>query len=755
MTYMIFDLETTVAERYRRKANAFIDDNWCVAEGWKVQGDAHASYRYMDEATSRSSFLAIPDNVDVLVGVNVKFDLLWELSRTNTDLERFLKRGGKIFCCQYAEYLLRAQHPKWHMCSMNDMITALGGEPKIDIIKELWNDGVNTPDIPKDLLIDYLVGTVEEGRNGGDIGKTEEIYLDQIKRAEDTGMTRVIEDRMDGLLGTAFMEFYGLNVDTRFAKEYLAKQKAALEVATGKLHSFIPKLPPELTFNWNSNAHKSALIFGGAIKYKKQMRYKDKDGEWARKNEVEKWPLFYGVPTNPKDWVDGMVPDTYKGGKRLGDVKTKNVTVKGEYKTRYEDLVFDFKGYTTPDPKWQGSLTDARGNPQYGTGSDVVDALSRRGGVPFLEVLGRFSALTKEIGTYLVVRDPKSGKLKGMLTCVDPKTTLIHHKLNHTNTVTSRLSSSDPNLQNLPRGDKSEVKQMFNSRFPDGAVVEADYSQLEVVVQGVLTGDKNLCSDLRDRVDFHCKRVATARGCTYEEALEWCKNENSPKYKEWKVYRQQAKIFSFQRAYGAGAKLISESAGMDIEDVEALIEAEEAMYPAVEAYYKRVEEDIAATAKPIRALRDNGSYGVYRRGHHTVPTGTRYSWRSYDAPEFLKRRGVVDTFSPPEIRNYPVQGTGGEFVQCVVGLAIRQMIAKDFYGTGMYDPQAVLINTVHDSIWADCASDELAVQMAGDLKAVMESIPQYYNDTYGMNISVPFPVDIEMGKDMNNLHPVS
>jgi DNA polymerase-1 len=219
----------------------------------------------------------------------------------------------------------------------------------------------------------------------------------------------------------------------------------------------------------------------------------------------------------------------------------------------------------------------------------------------------------------------------------------------------------------------------------------------------------------------------------------------------WKVFRTEAKIFSFQRAYGAGAKTIAEATGMSIEDVEALIVAELEMYPEVEEYYAKVEAEINRTAVPIRAQRDNGSYGVYRRGHYTAPTGTRYSWRSYDAPAFLRKRGITDTFSPPEIRNYPVQGTGGEFVQCVLGLLIRNLIAKDFYGNGMFDPLAVLCNTVHDCVWYDCATEELSKRVWADIQPIMESIPAYYNKHHGMDITVPFPVDGEVGLNMNEL----
>ncbi len=774
MDYMIFDEETTIFEKYKRKANPFIPENWVVAEGWYCKGDKQASWRYMTEAESRSSFMRIPEHINMLVGFNIKFDLLWELVRKNTDFIAFLKRGGKIWDCQYAEYLLRAQHPAWHMCSLNDTAVAYGGTAKIDAVKAMWEEGINTPDIPEDLLIDYLVGTEAENRLGGDIGNTLITFKGQYLKAHKSDMLQMITDRMDGLLATTFMEFFGLKVDTEFARSYLKQKKAELAVAEEELAAFIPELPPELEFNWNSNTHTSCLIFGGTVKYQKKMPYHDADGKWARKQETERWPLFDGEQRDPttcevreedglyfyRDEVDVTSvtwQDTFKGGKRMGEPKFKNVKVPGERKTRLTDQFFRFKGYTKPSSRWKGEMTDGKGEPIYQTNKKVMEALALRDDVPFLVALANFTALTKEIGTYLVARDSK-GSLSGMLTCVSPDDHIIHHKLNHVNTVTSRLSSSEPNLQNLTRGDfnsktgkwKSEVKKMFISRFKNGEMVEADYSQLEVVVQGVLTGDKQLCQDLNDRVDFHCKRVALQHGISYEVALYRCKDDAYEDKATWGVYRTKAKNFSFQRAYGAGASAIAESTKMLIDEVEKMIANEDAEYPGIKKFFDAVTTAIEDSAEPIRQQRDNGSWGVFRRGYWQAPTGTMYTWRSYDAPDFLKKRGIMDSFAHPEIMNYPVQGTGGEFVQCVLGLLIRDLIKKDFYGTSVWEPRVILCNTVHDCVWYDCAWG-MGKKVWEDIKPIMESIPEHYNTKYGMNITVPFPVDGETGLNMNEL----
>jgi DNA polymerase I-like protein with 3'-5' exonuclease and polymerase domains len=116
----------------------------------------------------------------------------------------------------------------------------------------------------------------------------------------------------------------------------------------------------------------------------------------------------------------------------------------------------------------------------------------------------------------------------------------------------------------------------------------------------------------------------------------------------------------------------------------------------------------------------------------------------------LKKRGITDSFSPPELKNYPVQGTGGEFVQAVLGLLVRHFMQSNWYAG-----RALLINTVHDCVWVDCHKDVLD-DVCADMKRIMESIPQFYNTRHGMDITVPFPVEVEVGPNMLDLkhwHP--
>lgn len=751
MSWKVFDLETQTKKEYKRKATPFCKENYIVARGWKNEGDAVCSHSYFNSAEEVTD-MVIEDHIDCLVGHNIKFDMLW--SWEEQSIRDFITRGGKIWCTQYAEYLLRAHIKKYHMNSMDEIVSKYGGQLKHGGPKDLWEAGYNTSEIPKDMLIDYLVGTEEEQRNGGDIGNTELIYLGQLKLAKELNMMQIIEDRMDGLLATTEMEYNGLYVDVDEARSrtvVLHNKKLELEKA---LNEYIPKFEdPEMVFNWNSPVHKSCLMFGGTIKYKKQAPYLNDDGEWARKKETIDVYVMVDetIPSPPAIFDEDGSPVFHEGavifksGKKKGLCKTKKLKVDGELKVKYQEFKVSLKGYTEPNEAWQTASVDANGAPLYSMDADTVEALQNRD-IPFVKDYVSLSKLDKELGYY--VKLDNKGEPVGMLTCVHRDSHIIHHKINHTSTVTGRLSSSDPNLQNIPRGDKSEIKRIFTSRFgSEGVMMECDYSQLEVVVQGVLSGDENLCNDLRNRVDFHCKRVSAAQHISYADAVLWCKDETHVKYATWKGIRTMAKIFSFQRAYGAGAKTIADSTGMSLEEVEALIVAEEEMYPGVVLFNDTVEQACKDSAV---AFFDPARGNTYRRGYWIAPTGTRYSWRSWDAPKFMQDRGVRDAFSPPELKNYPVQGTGGEMVQVILGKLFRAYIKQGWW-SGIPNAPALLVNTVHDCKWSDLLKS-IQHKVGAVCKEVMESIPEHYNTTYDMNITVPFPVDVECGPNMYELH---
>ena len=759
--YVVFDKETETHHSFKRKSNPFDPRNYVVMRGWKKEGDEQCSWQYF-ESKEDVTPMRIDDDVGILVGHNIKFDLLYEMcisEEARNNLIAFFNRGGKIWDTQYAEYLLLGQVQSAQMVAMDTIAEKYGGRTKVDGIKVLWEQGVLTSEINRDMLTDYLVGTEEEERNSGDIGNTELIYLGQIKQAKLLGMFTALERRMDGLLATTEMEFNGLKIDFDVAKEEMTKLVQEKAVISERLNEFIKDIPDEVGFKWTSNVHVSCLLFGGTIKYKKQDTYIDEaTGEKARYKVKEAWPLFNGKPVPPNHkqvTFDGerytvhhngraVEQDTFKSGKKVGEPKFKQVDVQGELKVKYQEFYYTLPRVTEPEEHWKGALTDGHGGPVYSTDKDTIKELSARN-VPFIQDYARNAALEKELGTYFVRYDPKKKQYVGMLTAVDPATGIVHHSLNHVNTVTTRLSSNNPNLQNLPRADKSRMKRMFVSRFgKDGVMGELDYSQLEVVVQGLLSGDKQLIEDLIKQIDFHCKRVAMKTGCTYEEALYRCKDEGFEDFKVWKAIRTGCKEFSFQRAYGAGAPAISAATGIPKEDIELMIRVEEQEYPGITDFNNKVADEVNQTAEGFRDWTREGEY--FRRGTYQAPTGTIYTFRSYPPMDWMVKKGITDTFKPTEMKNYPIQGTGGELVQMVAGMLVRL-----FYKTNNFGGKAFLVNTVHDCYWIDMHKDVVDIVMPKVLQ-IMQMIPQFLKRFYGIDCPVPFPAEAETGPNMYDLH---
>lgn len=774
MKLLTVDLEVENYSLNKRVASPFDLRNYIVQIGWSVNGGERFEKYYTEWHRSH----VLPDVLDemgegdVLIGFNIKFDLLWVWG--DPRLQAALKRGMTIYCGQYAEYLIEGMDQSAHMVSMNEIAEKYGGGCKLDAVKELWENGSLTSQIPRNMLTDYLIGDGKEII--GDIQNTWLIYCGQVKRMRSElspEFRKMLKLRMDGLLATTEMEYNGMFVDREIGEELRKGVAERLAVAEIELNSFIPPLPEELEFNWGSNTHKSCLIFGGTVKYEKWLQHKDDNGNLLYAQKDEPWPVFsyqgQDVPVDPAKckkaglfWVvevaddvpnavlvkgkSYLVQERFKGGQRKGEGKFKNVKVpdldkpKGAKKDHY----FKFKGYVKPNKKWLTESTDAFGEPMYSTNADVIEELTTMG-LAFTNTLGKRTSLSKDLGTYYWAAD-KKGKSKGMLTLVNEQG-LLHHKLNHTSTVTSRLSSSDPNLQNLPRSGTSEVKKMFTSRFGnvEGRMAEIDYSQLEVVIQGVLTKDKQLVQDLNDRVDFHCKRLAVKLNEPYADVLLKAKKDpNHPEHEKYAQLRTFAKEFSFQRAYGAGVDAVVASTGMSKADVEALVEAESKLYPGVAEFDRRLEALITKNRKSTtNKLFIEGVSFTQGISHWDSPTGTRYTWREGITPDFMHRHGKYTGFSPTERKNYPVQGFGGEVVQAILGRLFRYMLAND-----RFDGNVLLVNSVHDCVWLDGKVD-IIEKVAKEVKQIMETIPELYNSTFpNLDVNVPFPTELEIGTSL-------
>ena len=764
MTYVVFDLETSTKTSFKRKGNPFDPDNFIVMSGWKRKGGEVVG-EYFGRRGKPGEGAGLPADwfakllagTKLLVGQNIKYDILYALMdpvNRAANLEAwmaFVAEGGNVWDCQLAEYLLEGMEPSVHMMSMDELAPRYGGNLKFDEVKELWKAGISTEDIDPDLLRRYLCGTDTEH---GDIGNTEVIFLGQLERARAAGQVKSLLLNMGSLLATIEMERNGMAVDVPTAMKQAEELAAKIAELSVELASYLPADLP-FDFNWGSARQKSAIIFGGTVPYKLRIHQTDENGQlaYAKKDELHvlmsdgttipydmvhnlAYPAFEDC--TPEEWANLPEPVRYSGGKNKGEFKTKKAKVNDpdKPKMKWEEFHYTFPGYTKPEKRWAGATPG-----QYSTGAEVIKELGNRD-IPFLKALSQVTGLSKDLTTYYIVTDPDTGESKGMLTLVQADG-IIHHMLNHTSTVTARFSSSNPNLQNLPKEGKSVVKSVFVSRFSGGKIIQSDFTALEVYVQAILTNCAQLISDLQAGLDMHCVRVSQKEGIPYEEALRLCVTEGVA---EWKSKRTKAKVFSFQRAYGAGAPKISESAGIPLEEVEALTAAENERYPEIEQFYAELTQTIKANSQPTNRWGQHpdipGLTCNFRKSYWRTPDNKLYTWREQPSPEYLARRGTATSFTPTEIKNYPVQGTGGEWAKAAMWLAIRAFYARrNFGGYGL------LVNQVHDALYVD-AAECCAYEAAMVLHACMEEASTFMEWYFDWAVPVPVPSETNWGASM-------
>lgn len=789
MNYSVFDLETTVKVALKRKASPFYNLNRVVAVGFKFKDGEHLHRYYPTALDAEGGYIGgapdgwlaeVLDGADYVAGFNIKFDILHAIGQgplNRSAWVRFIDRGGMVWCGQLAEYLIHGMSQENHMLSMDEVAPRYGGNLKDDAVKSLWAAGVDTWDIDKQLLLDYLVGT-NDTDDVGDVGNTERIFLGQVQALRARGGLRSALLNMGALCFTIEAEYNGMFVDLPWALEHAKKLEKQLEEATHELESYIPELPEGLTFNWNSRFHKSALIFGGRVKYKQRTPVVEvRDGKmvqvYAQKDEKH-YVLKDGSTTNVPpvdnmDMLDQYV--TFKSGKNAGEYKTKKIKVDDldKPKSRMEEFLFSFPGYTEPDPKWESKSDPG----VYSTASEVIEELGVRD-IPFLKALANRANIHKDLSTYFITTDPDTGEQKGMLTLVGDDG-VIHHKLNMVNTVTARLSSSDPNLQNVSKGEHdadtgeekgSQIKRAFISRYRKGKIIQSDFTSLEIYVQAILTMCRQLIADLKAGLDMHVLRAEQAWGATegktYDEILAAAKDEHHPEHRKWRKKRGNAKVFSFQRAYGAGVAKIAATTGMSVEEVEKLVAAEAARYPEVEEFIARVTEEVRAnrrsTGRFVQHPDVPGLTCQLGRSHYTTPDGKVYSFSESPSPAFIAKRpaargGTAQSFAPTEIKNYPVQGTGGEWAKASMYLSVRafyrQYVLYEEGERGEFT--ALLVNQVHDAVYVD-ADESTATEAAALLHACMLEASVYMEWWFKWPLPLGVPCETKMGDNMMEEH---
>lgn len=776
---MHIDLEVENYEYYGSKASPYCPDNYVVESAWRIdttQADGTTTTVGPTQSVrfnSRAEFLAgnsaaegcrwfnIPEDCWLIVAHNAAYEISWFLSYQRKQFEAFLKRGGRVFCTMHGEYIasdFQNMYP-----SLDETAPKYGGTHKVDGVKILWEQGVLTSQIDPMLLHDYLVN--------GDIPNTALCFYGQCAIFAERGQMQMVWERMDAVLTWAYCEFFGLYVNMPVAKQNQAEQEQRIQELRQQLQQYLPQdMPPELEFNYGSDFHMSALVYGGPVKYQKKVPYDPP--QYVKVDAYQDDATGEYVPLESENTTDMGKFVVYASGKNKGLPKVFRVDTTEE-KLKWADAYYQFPGivkiqelpeHLQEKYSERGEFRQARnlsdGSPVYSTSGDAMNGLAAQG-FEFAKLVNELASLEKDTGTYYLRteynKDGSVKKVSGMLQYVIPDSEdgsgIIHHRLNTCSTVTGRLSASNPNLQNLPRDGTSRVKQMFTSRFGEsGRITEVDYSALEVVMSCVHTGDLKLLNLLLDGTDMHCYRLAFKEGKTYEEMYDLCHNPDGPEYKYWKQQRTDIKPPSFAAQYGATAKGIAFATGCTVEYAQSFLDNEAALFPTTIGFRDVVRAEVERTGAEgpmYREQDDSGQWRLYRIGHWRSPAGTRYSFRQklqWKIPEGGGRKVQVMDYKGTEIANYWCQGEAFFLMLVAAGQVMRALVQRDWF-----DGQVCLITNVHDALYLDSANPEVGREASLLVKQCMEDAPKRIHQLwpdYGIIGQVPFPAECEMGTSM-------
>lgn len=575
---MVVDLEVENFEYYGNVASPYCPDNYVVESAYRIDtvddaGQLHMGDVFSVRFNSKAEFLednagphrwfSIPEHCTMIVAHNSSFEVSWFLSYQRKHFEDFLKRGGRVYCTQHGQYIasdFQEMYP-----GLDETAPKWGGQHKVDGVKILWEQGKRTSEIDPYLLHDYLVN--------GDVPNTGLCFYGQCALFAQRNQMQYVYERMEAALAWSYCQWFGLFVNMPIARKNQEEQEQRIREIKQELQQYIPKdLPDTLDFNFGSDFHMSALVYGGPIKYRKKVPY---DPPQYVKADFYKYEDAEGahtyIPVHDTHMQELQTEGgcwrvvTYRAGKNKGMPKVFRLDTEEE-KLKWEDDLYFCPGLVNIQELTEvirekyaerGEFRQARSlqddTPVYSTSTDAMEALARQG-FEFCKLVNELAALEKDTGTYylreVLDAEGKVKERKGMLQYVIPErpdgSGIIHHRLNTCATVTGRLSASSPNLQNLPRDGTSAVKQMFTSRFGEsGRITEVDYSALEVVMSCVHTGDRKLLGLLQAGTDMHCYRLAFREELPYEEVYERCHNKKHELHPLWKAMRTGIKAPSF------------------------------------------------------------------------------------------------------------------------------------------------------------------------------------------------------------------
>ena len=472
---MFLDLEVNNVEYYGAVASPRCKDNYVVMEGHAIdyepyQGEVKFTRFESREDSLERGWLTIPDDVWLLVGHNLAFELDWIWEQHFDELSKFVKRGGMFWCTQLARYRLTRQEEMYP--KLSDTAIHYGGDPKLDLVQAEWERGVLTKDIDPVMLRDYLVGTPDME---GDIGNTRIAFYGEWVEATERGMVQAILEQNNALLFNSVCMSNGLKIDIEVGEDNLKRlEKRLAEVEELlKEQQRLSGISEEgvRAFKFGSSYHKSAWIYGGTYRYDGRVPSIDKDGNYRYEKQSvvfeegskDNYLVVEGVEDLEEYCTSkGFNPTRFVRGKNAGLIKVERVDsdqvrmINGKID---EDLkgVISLKEY--PQEFQDGWLAKNRnetvlacGSPVLSTKEGAIEELFNRPetsakGKEVLTLFREWAILNKVIGAFFDrVEYYANGDIKkrsGMFQYITDQG-LIHHSLNNTATKTGRLSSNKP-----------------------------------------------------------------------------------------------------------------------------------------------------------------------------------------------------------------------------------------------------------------------------------------------------------------------
>lgn len=311
---------------------------------------------------------------------------------------------------------------------------------------------------------------------------------------------------------------------------------------------------------------------------------------------------------------------------------------------------------------------------------------------PVVGMILRYRGLRKLVSTYI----------EPLPLLINKQTGRIHTTYNQTATATGRLSSTDPNLQNIPVRDEDgrQIRKAFTALHPEkGEVyVSADYSQIELRLMAHFADDQVMIRAFNDGVDIHALTASKIYHTTPDEVTA--------------ELRRRAKTANFGIIYGISSYGLSSRLGISFGEAKELIEGYFRTYPAVKKYM----EDIVERAKEQEFV-------------ETI-MGRRRFLKDINA-----RNSVVRSFAERNAINAPLQGSAADIIK-VAMIRIQRRLKEEGFG-------AKMILQVHDELNFSCPKEELEA-LTAMVREEMEGICP--------DLRVPLVVDVGVGENWLEAH---